>query len=64
MNFEELEPLTLNGEELAVIYKRMKPKEAELSYAEERLLERVERRLYEGLSIADMERLEEEIRTN
>lgn len=42
----------------------LKPREQELHGDQERLLNRIERALYQGLSIEDMERLEEEIRTN
>ncbi|MFP4301153.1 MAG: hypothetical protein ACOC47_08010 [Alkalispirochaetaceae bacterium] len=64
MTFEEVGSLTLSGEELATLYRILKSMESELAGAEERLLNRVERTLYEGLSIEDMEHLEEEIRSN
>lgn len=64
MTFEDVGTLTLSGEELATLYRMLKSMEAELSREEERLLTRVERTLYEGLSIEEMERLEEEIRSN
>jgi len=63
LTFEEVGPLTLNGEDLATLYRILKPMESRLSDSEERILLRVERRLYEGLSIEEMEGLEEEIRT-
>jgi hypothetical protein len=64
LTFEDVGTLTLSGEELATLYRMLKSMEAELSREEERLLTRVERTLYEGLSIEEMERLEEEIRSN
>lgn len=64
MRFEEVGSLTLSGEELATLYRILKSMESELTGSEERLLNRVERTLYEGLSIEDMEHLEEEIRSN
>ncbi len=64
MRFEEVRSLTLEGREIATLYRILKPRELELHGDEQRLLLKVERALYEGLSIEDMERLEEEIRTN
>ncbi|MFW6214976.1 MAG: hypothetical protein ACOC45_03420 [Alkalispirochaetaceae bacterium] len=64
MRFEEVRSLTLEGREIATLYRILKPRELELHGDEQRLLHKVERALYEGLSIEDMERLEEEIRTN
>lgn len=64
MTFEDVGTLTLSGEELATLYRILKRMESELAGGEERLLNRVERTLYEGLSIEEMERLEEEIRSN
>ena len=64
MTFEDVGTLTLSGEELATLYRILKGMESDLSGGEERLLNRVERTLYEGLSIEEMERLEEEIRSN
>lgn len=64
MTFEDVGTLTLSGEELATLYRILKRMESDLSGGEERLLSRVERTLYEGLSIEEMERLEEEIRSN
>lgn len=64
MTFEEVGSLTLSGEELTTLYRILKRMESELSGAEERLLNRLERTLYEGLSIEEMEHLEEEIRSN
>lgn len=64
MTFEDVGALTLSGEELATLYRILKGMESDLSGGEERLLNRVERTLYEGLSIEEMERLEEEIRSN
>ncbi|MFP4329864.1 MAG: hypothetical protein ACLFP6_04020 [Spirochaetaceae bacterium] len=64
MRFEQVHSLTLEGREIATLYRILKPRELELHGDEQRLLLKVERALYEGLSIEDMERLEEEIRTN
>ena len=64
MTFEEVGTLTLSGRDLATLYRMLKPRESQLHGEEERLLLRIEKTLYQGLSIEDMERLEEEIRTN
>ena len=62
MRFEELGNLTLAPKEVTTLYRILKPLEAELRGEEERLLERIEKTLYQGLSIEEMEKLEEEIR--
>lgn len=64
MTFEEVETVPLSGREVVTLYRMLKPREQELHGDQERLLNRIERALYQGLSIEDMERLEEEIRTN
>ena len=64
MKFDQVEGVTFAGDELISLYRFLKAREAELDYPTDRLLERIERRLYEGLSIEEMERLEEEIRNN
>ena len=64
MRFEDVGSLTLSGEEVATLYSILKSMESELAGQGERLLARAERALYEGLSIEEMEHLEEEIRSN